>query len=339
MKKIILTIGAAVLAFNAFAQDNAAEAAAMALSQAPEEVSKIEKPKYWNENATFSFGANLTNLDNWAAGGYNTSNLNVNFDVAANYAKDLMTWNNRLQMDYGFLSSSDKKGILQKSNDRLYLESKWAYQTAKGSKFNYTASFDFRSQFTDTPNKYVQDAEGLWVEEGLKSGFLSPAYSTIALGIAWKPAKWFDVNIAPLTGGYTIVTNELLRQTYGMEVITEAVKDGEGNITTPATYKSAMFQFGAQVKANLKLQIDENIKFESQAVVFTDYLNEPYVRINWDNSIDWQLSKYIKLAAKTWMINDPNVVIVAEDGTSTKRGSQWKEFISFNFTYSFNWKN
>ena len=100
-------------------------------------------------------------------------------------------------------------------------------------------------------------------------------------------------------------------------------------------YKSALFQFGAQVKANLKFKINDNFTVESQATVFTDYLAEPYFRINWDNAIDWQLSKLIKLSFKTWMINDPNVLVTDEaTGTTSPRGWQFKEFMSFAFTYT-----
>ena len=62
---------------------------------------------------------------------------------------------------------------------------------------------------------------------------------------------------------------------------------------------------------------------------------EPYFRINWDNSIDWQLSRFVKCAFKTWLISDPNVTITKEDGSVAKRGVQFKEFLSFNFTYTF----
>ncbi|MBQ0077872.1 MAG: DUF3078 domain-containing protein [Bacteroidales bacterium] len=331
MKKIFLTLAAAALSLCAFAQEDEAQKAAIAaaeeLSAAAEEAEPAAKPRYWTDALGVSLGANWTNLNNWAAGGYNTTTLNANVDASANYAKEMMTWNNRLQLDYGFLSSEDKKGILQKNNDRIYLESKWAYKTASDSKFSYTASFDFRSQFTDTPAEYVLNGSK-WESKGLKSGFISPAYTNIALGILWVPTNWFDINIAPLTGGYTLVSNPILRQTYGMPLC-------EGSTTE---YKSALFQFGAQVKANLKFVINENLKFESQLVAFTDYLNEPYVRVNWDNAIDWQLSKLIKLSFKTWMIYDPLVVIIAEDGTTSPRGAQWKEFLSFNFTYNFNWK-
>ena len=344
MKKIIFTLGALALSLgSAFAQDavrKAAEDAAAAIASAPEAQAPAPAPKYWTSSVAINLGFNNTILENWAAGGYNTMNLTSNLDAKANYKKELMSWNNRLQLDYGFLSSADKKGILQKSNDRIYLESKWAYQTAPSSKLNYTASFDFRSQFTDTPAGYKQEENGSWVESGIKSGFISPAYTNLALGIQWTPSSYFDINIAPLTGGFTIVTNQALRSSYGMKELTEAVKDEEGNITTPATYASTLFQFGAQVKANFKLVINKNLKYETQAVVFTDYIKaidskEPYFRINWDNSIDWQLSRFVKCAFKTWLISDPNVTVTKEDGTIAKRGVQFKEFLSFNFTYTF----
>ncbi len=332
MKKILLPIiSICAFSLSVFAQDAVQKAAADAaaeLSQAPQEEAAQPKPNYWTSSIQFNLGYNMTNLSNWAAGGYNTITLTTNLDAKADYAKDLMSWNNRLQLDYGFLYSNEKENILQKSNDRIYFESKWAYQTSSGSKFNYTASFNFRSQFTDTPDKYSQDEDGKWFEDGIKSGFISPAYTDIALGIQWKPTNWFDLNFAPLTGGFTICTNDALRASYGMKPLS----------SDETKYHAALFQFGAQLKANLKVSINENFSYETQGVIFTDYLNEPYFRINWDNAINWQLSKYVKFAFKTWLIYDPLVTIseTLEDGTvaTKKRGVQFKDFLSFSFTYT-----
>ncbi len=330
MKKIVLpiiaffTFSIGVLAQDDALQKAAADAAAE-LSQAPQEEVSAPKPNYWTSSVQFNLGYNMTNLSNWAAGGYNTTTLTTNLDAQANYAKDLSSWNNRLQLDYGFLYSNEKENILQKSNDRIYFESKWAYKTASGSKFNYTASFNFRSQFTDTPDKYIQDAETKkWKENDIKSGFLSPAYTDIAFGIQWKPSDWFDVNFAPVTGGLTICTQDNLRSSYGMKL----KADGE-------TYNSVLFQFGAQLKTNFKFTINDAFSFETQTVVFTDYLNEPYFRFNWDNSVNWQLSKYLKFSLKTWLISDPNVTVTDDNtGEIRKRGVQFKDFLAFNFTYT-----
>lgn len=335
MKKIITFAAAAILTcYAAFAQDDAvhkaAADAASELSLAPN-VEEQAKPKYWKSSLKIALGYNMTNLSNWAAGGYNTTTLNTNLDAQANYKKDLMSWNNRLQLDYGFLNSDDKKGVIQKSNDRIYFESKWAYQTVNGSAFNYTASFNFLSQFSDTPAEYIQNSETAeWEASGLKSAFISPAYTDIALGIQWKPSNYFDVNFAPLTGGLTICSRPELRPNYGMKPLKNA-----SDLTDGHNFNSVLFQFGAQVKVNFKASINDNFTYETQAVVFTDYLHEPYFRVNWDNSVNWQISKYVAFSLKTWLISDPNVTITLEDGSSKKRGVQFKDFISFNFTYTF----
>lgn len=324
MKKIFTVILAAAACMAAYAQDDvqkAAAEAAAAFTEAPKQVDAVKKPQYWTTSSAFDIGFNQTGLWSWAAGGYNSLTLNAGVDAKANYAKALMTWNNRLQMNYGFLWSADKSNLLQKSTDRIYLESKWAYKTKDKSKWNYTASFDFRSQFTDSYDSYKQDPEsGKW-SGTLRSGFLSPAYTNIALGMEWKPADWFDVNIAPVTGGFTIVTNEGLRPTYGMKLIDEASNK----------YKSARFQFGAQIKMDAKAVINDKFTYDTQVVLFTDYLDNPFThnRVNWDNKLTWQVSKYFRMALNTWLIYDP---LVSIDGVVSK--VQFKEFFSVSFTYT-----
>jgi len=304
------------------AQDTqaAAAAAAKALTEAPKTEAPVEKIKYWATSADLTLGFNQTGLWNWAAGGYPTINLNAGLDCKANYAKNLVGWNNRLQLNYGFLWSADKKNLLQKSIDRIYLESKFAYKTGAKSKWNYTASFDFRTQFTDSYDNYTQDPEsGKW-NGTLKSGFLSPGYTNIGIGLEWIPANWFNVNIAPLTGGVTVVSNPDLRATYGM-----AMKED-------LSYEPVLFQFGAQVKMNAKVSINDVFSYDTQLVLFTNYLKSPFTenRINWDNKFTWQAARFFRISLSTWLIYDPLVTI--DDVTSKV---QFKEFLDISFSYTF----
>jgi len=334
----IRTISLAVIAltagFQSFAQTNvqdAAAAAAAALAAAPEAQAEAVKPDYWKKAAIVDLGFTNTTLHSWAAGGYNTVTLKSAIDASANYAKDLMSWNNRLQLGYGFLYSSDKP-ILQKSTDQIYAESKWAYKTGAKSHFSYTASFDFRSQFANSykyTNPTVEDPTRKdWKNSRtLQSGLISPAYTNLALGIQWKPKDWFVVNVAPLTGGFTIVNNESLRKNYSMPMKDE-YKDAtekEGYM-----YEFARFQLGAQIKTDFKMTINKVVNYETQLVLFSDYLNNPQnLRVNWDNKLTWQMAKYFRIAFQTWLIYDPNVFI---DG---KQQVQFKEYLSINFTYTF----
>lgn len=309
------------------AQDAAAEAAKAIAGTAREEAPKA-KVSYWTASTLFEFGVNQTNLTNWAAGGYNTAAVTAGLDAQANYARKLASWGNRLQLSYGAFWSADKADLLQKSNDRIYLESKYAYKTSKDSKWSYSAAFDFRSQFTNSYDTYLQDDAGKW-SGTLKSGFLSPAYTNLALGMDWNPAPWLNLNLAPLTGGFTIVQIPQLRKNYGMALREEGLDE-----SVDENYRFAKFQFGSQIKAGAKAVINENCALETQLVLFSDYLDHPLnLRVNWDNKISWQLAKYFSLGLSTWLIYDPNVWITGQDGSSSRK-VQFKEFIGFNFAYT-----
>lgn len=342
MKKTVLSI-LMLSALTAYGQEpelSDAQKAALEAAQAINEVKapepEPEKPRYWKTSYGFDLGFNQTALLNWAAGGYNTVSLAAGTDISANFAKDLTSWDNRIQLDYGFLWSADKKNLLQKSKDRIYLESKFAYKTGSNSKWNYTASLNFRSQFSNSYDNYRQenpeDPGSKWFGD-LKSGFLAPAYTDIALGLEWKPNAWFNVNLAPITGGITAVRDPELRGKYGMP---EARRWKDAEEVEHIDYKSCLFQFGAQIKLNIKVDINDDFKYETQAVVFTDYLNKPFVhnRINWDNSISWTPTKFFKVGLATWLIYDPLVTIKDKNGVDRTSLVQFKEFLSLNLTYT-----
>lgn len=361
MKRILVIISAFLLPFSAlYAQDDAQKAAAeaaAAIMEAAKEEAPAAKPNYWKYSTVFDLGFNQTALTNWAAGGVNNITLSTGLDAKAHYVKDRTTWKNRLQLEYGFIWSEDKADLLQKSNDRIYFESRFAYKTAKET-WHWTASYDFRTQFSDSysnynyPEKWYKNMEkeqGVadphmqqelsrmeeeWKKEweewrlgSIKSTFLSPAYNNIALGAEWKPVPWFDVNISPLTGSVTIVTEPVLRQKYGMPANPSSVE--------VYPYYSALFQFGASVKANAKFSINDKFNYETQFVFFTDYLNHPFVqnRINWDNKITWQLTSFFKIGLSTWLLYDPVVNFGTEE--NPERKVQFKDYLSFNFTFAF----
>ncbi len=330
MKRLLVFALAAMFPFIvANAQDDdilrAMTQATEALLNAPKVEVEQEKPKYWTNSVEFDLGFNHTGLWSWAAGGYNTLNLNSGIDAKAKYAKDLASWTNRLQLQYGFLWSADKENLLQKSTDLIYLESQFAYKTASDSKWNYTVSFDFRSQFSASYDSYTQDEETLLWTGTLKSGFLAPAYTNLAVGMEWAPASWFSINMAPLTGGFTICRIPELRSTYGMKLKEEGLDSEVGT-----NYSSVLFQSGAQIKINFNSSINQRFFYETQLVLFTDYLDHPFVynRINWDNKFSWTMARFFKIAFNTWLIYDPLVTI---DGDQKV---QFKEYFSISFTYT-----
>ena len=325
MKKLfILTATLLASLWGVRAQD-AVQAAADTTAVAEEPA-----PQYWKKFVTFDLGFNQTALWNWASGGYNTATLRIGIDANVNYARDLLTWTNRLQLMYGFLWSADKENLLQKSADLMQFESRLGYKTSETSKWKYTADLTFKSQFSDSYDSYKQDEKGMWTGK-LKSGLFSPGYLTFGLGMSWDPAPWFSLNISPVTGGFIFCGIPELRKGYGMHLIDPDLDPAVGT-----NYHGSLFQLGAQVKANLKASVADILTYETQVILFTDYLNHPFVwnRFNWDNKFGFLVGKYIKLAFDTWLIYDPVVMIAGKDGSEPRQRVQFKEFFSFTFTYT-----
>ena len=169
MKKIIIVFAGVLAGVCGWAQNNdalkAVADAAMEITAAQEEAPKAVKPNYWTESLKTNIKFGQTSLTNWAAGGDNTVSLAAFIDGNANWKKDEMFWNNRLQLDYGFLYASSKP-IVQKSTDRMYLESKWGYKAPSTKYLYFSANFDFKSQFStgydyNTPSSLVDPNTGL----------------------------------------------------------------------------------------------------------------------------------------------------------------------------------
>lgn len=376
MKRLFLVISLFSATVAAYAQEltdaqKAAADVAQAINEAPASTETIApKPKYWKNSLSTKLDFGQTFLNNWAAGGYDTYSLKAFIDGNANYAKENISWTNRLQLDYGFLYSADKP-VLQKSDDRIYLESKFGYNVAKN--LFMSAEYSFKSQFSNTWNYPTPStrANGTELGEGesykaedwravrtLKSGLLSPAYTNLALGINYTPLKWLSVNFAPLTGGFVIVENPILRESYSMKLkkayrdvdvdaMTLEEKDAYNEaITSGNAYKSANFEFGAQLKIDIKVNVNDNFKYTSQILLFSDYLDHPEnMRVNWDNRIEWKLAKYFSLMFTTNLIYDDKVMIYREKCkqhggiADTHQRVQFRESLSFGFVYTIASKN
>lgn len=330
MKKILVLVLATLAGLAAYAQDDAQKAAAdaaAAIAEAPQEEVPAPKPVYWTRSLMTNLNFAQTLLRDWAAGGSNNYTMTGYVDANANYAKDKMIWNNRLQIDYGFLYSADKP-ILQKVKDRIYFESKWGYETPI-QHLSYSANFDFKTQIDNnynygTPTGADPTVADWKAARTLKSGLFSPAYASLGLGLLWTPKPWFSLNVAPLTGGFVIVDNPELRKAYGMELEDDGVN-----------YKSSRFELGAQVKADANFTINDNLKYTTQLVLFSNYLKNPQnIRVNWDNKVFWKMAKFFTLTFSTNMIYDDTVLITNDDHPNGFRTWQLKEFFEIGFSYT-----
>ena len=159
----------------------------------------------------------------------------------------------------------------------------------------------------------------------------------LGLGLLWTPKPWFSLNFAPLTGGVVVVSDQLLRDKYGME----AIAWSDEAKTTATDWKAYRLEFGAQIKADMSWIINDNFTYTTQLALFYNYLTpkvEP--RITWDNKVFWKMAKYFALTVSTNLIYDPLVKVkdTNNDGEADAKGVQFKEYLEFGFTYTFTHK-
>ena len=377
MRKLLLIFIAlsASLCLDAQVTDaqRAAAEAAKTVTDAPKVEEVVKKPNYWKKSLKTDISFVQTSLTSWAAGGDNTITMAAYIDANGNYAKNQLYWNNRLQLDYGFLYASSKP-IVQKNTDRIYLESKWGLKIPKAKNLSFAVKYDFKSQFSTgytyqtpkVPEHYeegtvlddipIKEQVSLWRDARLrKSGFLAPAYTNLAVGIDVVPAKWLTLNIAPVTGSIVIVRDPEFRKSYGMQLkqkyenvsllpepeqqAYQAAIDSKDQSLIGEFYKGARFEFGAQLTADIKVNINNNFSYSSQLKLFSNYLDKPEnMRVNWDNRFQWKIAKYFSFTIVTNMIYDDKVMIKDEKDIAKypdgKQRVQFKESLTFGFTWT-----
>lgn len=162
------------------------------------QVVKPDTTSNWRKR--LSIGLNLNQAafsSNWKAGGVNSVGLNSLFNYKANYKKDRNSWDNEIDLAYGFVNNEGQGN--RKTLDRIYLDTKYGY--ALNAKWDMFASLNFLSQFTKGYN-YPDDNTS-----ELISDIFAPAFITLALGFEYHPVDYFNVRISPFAPRVTIVND------------------------------------------------------------------------------------------------------------------------------------
>ena len=263
MKKvIILAVMTLLLAFPAAAQDTAAP---------------TTKVSHWTAEALTTLSFRQTSLTDWAAGGFGSAQFGSTLDAKANYAKDKITFNNRLQVAYGFTQTF---GVgFQKNADYIILNDELGYLLSKG--FSGTLTYTFKSQISPG---YAGN-----IGSDIVSRFFAPATMSLGAGATWK-YKGLSVTFSPLTGSVQFVSDENLRVRYG--------NDPE---------KLCRWEMGANLKISAGAEV-QGLKVSTTFDTFSNYLKKPQnMTVDWTLAISAPLTKYISFTLNCRAIYDDKI--------------------------------
>ena len=209
----------------------------------------------------FSAGLNLNQAafsDNWKAGGISSFALNSYLNARADYNRDRVSWDNEVQLQYGFIKN--RGGEVRKSIDRIYLDSKYGYELS--SDWNYFVSANFLSQFAPGYD-YDTDADGT---DLLISNFLSPGFLTFALGAEYKPNPFFSLRLSPFAPRFTFLVDEevAMNERYGV----------------PEGKKVRTEWLAAMVQASYNRDIATNLNLSFNYMAYINYQELSFKRID-----------------------------------------------------------
>jgi hypothetical protein len=246
----------------------------------------------WRKGGVFNLNLAQSSLNNWAAGGDKFSlSLNTILSVYAFYKKDKSSWDNTLDVNFGYLRTTSLGS--RKNDDRFDLLSKYGYAIAP--KWNIAGLFNFRTQM----------ANGYTYPNNVKtfsSAFLSPAYVLLGLGLDFKPTANFSLFMSPATARWVIVKNDYLSSKgfYGV---------------TPG--KHTLSQFGAFVSANYLKEFNKSVSYKGRLDLFSNYKHNPQkVDVYMSNLLSVKLSKVLAFTWNVDLIYDDDVRIFGNDGNS-----------------------
>ena len=284
---------------------------------AQEAAAPAPKVSHWVAEAVTTLSFKQTSLTDWAAGGNGSATFGSTIDAKANYAKDKITFNNRLQMAYGFTQTF---GVgFQKSADYIILNDELGYALGKG--FSSTLGYSFKSQ--------ISPGYAGVVGSDIVSRFFAPATMTLGAGATWTH-KGLSITFTPLTGNVQFVSDENLRVRYG--------NDAD---------KLCRWELGARMRIEAAAEV-QGLKVGTTFDTFSNYLKKPQnMTVDWTLSITAPLTKFISFSLNCRAIYDDKIKFKSLDGPdgnpiTDEDGNvklfpalQFQEIAGLTFSYTF----
>ena len=224
----------------------------------------VQKPNFWLTKGSFSTQMTESYFSpNWYQGGVNNINLLSMLTLEANYNnKRKVQWDNKLDARIGFYQNQGDE--IQSNQDLLRLTSKLNLKAIRN--WNYTIEAQGNTQM-------MQHFDG----DNLKSRFMAPADASLTIGMDFKKGfKKGSISVypGPLSYKMTYVAVERLATSYGLE---------EG--------KKIRSDLGSKLEVNFDYKISDNISYKTRFYYFTGRYE--YVQMDWENTLNFQVSKYI----------------------------------------------
>lgn len=286
-----------------------------------------EDTTYWRAGLSSTIAFSQLSLTNWASGGQNSIALNSGLTLFADYAKEKISWKNKIDLAYGFIQQKDDG--YRKSDDRIIVITEFGYLISrKPNRMKWTTMIDFKTQF-DKGYNYPNDSMKI-------SDFMAPGYLTIVTGLEYSPKPHLTVLYSPVSGKFTFVNDQRLSNAGGFGV-EGAVYDIDGILIQDG--KNLNSEFGSYMRVQFEKEVMTNVTVFSKAEFFTDYLMDfGIIDVNWESKLDMKINNWLSANLILHLIYDRDIRFEVTDAngiiTGTEDRIQFKEYLGVGFKYN-----
>lgn len=332
-------------------------AATLLCSQAMAQLSKTDDLKKsfesnnkdtvaWIHSGSVNIGINEGFLHNWAAGG-EVASMTINGLFTGNITRlyHRQVWSNSLDMTYGLFYAYSNKFVPKKTDDRIDFTSKYGVRVDTSKDFYITGLLNFKSQFT----KAYDYSAPSW-DTFSTSRFLSPAYTTLAVGLEYRKGSDLSLFFSPIAA----------RMTFASTYYTNKAPEGAFGIQKG---KTSRLEFGAYFSGRYIVPVSKNITFKTRLDLYTNYLakdtkdatgkvvkkdNPGNIDMLWDNLLLMKVSKFLNVSLGATVIYDNDIPYVGTyidktTGTAKSKNEpgeslgwvQLKQIFTLGFQYKF----
>ena len=146
----------------------------------------------WKQERKLGVLINQSSFDNWLAGGVNSFSGTLNFDYDLAYQNEKWNWTTTLDAALGYAKNMGDD-YFNKTEDQLEINTILLRKSERA--INFSSSFNLKTQNAPGNNFIEQEGD---IERVKTSGFFSPAYMRLGVGIAFKKDDLIALQFNPL---------------------------------------------------------------------------------------------------------------------------------------------
>jgi len=278
------------------------------------------RPVYWEKGGNFNLSIQQVSLSNWNAGGASNMALNSSLAMFANYRKDRIIWDTKLNINAGFNRQADRRFKTRKTNDNFIFISKYGRELTE--HWYLSTQVDARTQLLEG-FRYFRPAGAELDSRNLISDFLAPAYLQSSTGLnyrkEYKNGDRLSIIASPFTGRFTIVMDDSLSRAGAFGVVPGEVLRAEAGISIGST---------------TEFQIIENVRWRADLNLFSNFEKLGNFVVNLNSIISMRVNKYISTRIETILIYDEDVFIQQDSGPP-RQAVQLQNMINFGIGIDF----